>query len=227
MTSRIFAVDVGVKHLSCVLLRLEAGATADATAALRGATLEEWAVEALTAPSFADVLEAAVRFVERRRETLRGCRAVVIEQQMAPRMRCVAAALYAAARAHAPETRVLFQPAASKLRWAPEVWSLAPGARTDSYSRRKTAASRLCAGLLRAAGQTAAAQQLSAARKKDDLADALLHGLRFACDAAAPPAKRRRTTAPSSPPARSAESSSSRSPTGTPRPAAASAPAEA
>ena len=232
--SRVFAVDVGVKHLSCALLRfprvdedVAVSPLESATSLLRASTLEEWSVEALTAPSFAEVLEAAVRFVERRRDALRRCDAIVIEQQMAPKMRCVAAALFGAARSLAPDAKVLFQPASSKLDWHETVYAaLAPGARTDSYGRRKTAAVRLCGGLLAAAGQQAAAAQLAAGRKKDDLADALLHGLRFAAAASRPPRRAaKRPRAPSSAPGRNEGSSSFRSRAGTPRPAAASAPA--
>ena len=244
-TLRVLAIDVGVKHLSCAVLRFPAvrggeacvddDAAAFATATLRSAELEEWTVEALTSDSasssrFSDVLEAAVRFVAARRDLVQRCDAVVLEQQMAPRMRCVAAALFAAARSFGG-ARVVFQPASAKLAWDAAVFAaLAPGARTDSYSRRKTAAVRLCAGLLRAAGQEAASATLAASRKKDDLADALLHGLRFACvERRRRPVsgRKRRLRAPSSPPGRSGGSSSSRSPEDTPPRAAASAPAEA
>ena len=216
-TLRVLSVDVGVRHLSFAVLRVAAaaaeasgattkgkapeGALERAVELLRGGEVEEWRVQELERgdpASFSALLEAATRFVADRGDALARCDVLVLEQQMAPQMRCVASAIYAAARTRAPELRVVMQPGSAKLAWdAAGLEAFAPGARTDSYHGRKKAAVQLCGALLTSAGRVASLEAFRSHRKRDDLADALLHGLRFAvacvAGAAAPAAKKRRT----------------------------------
>lgn len=185
----VLAVDIGLRNLAHCLLRcpgappqvIRAPTTnpswVDSAALLASGavTVQCWEVLALCPPatpvrrlSDGAVCEQVVAYFTEHRALYEQADVVVIEQQRTARMRLAAAALQALVL-HLGR-RVHLQHGGRKLAWA----GLPPGVTTRTYHQRKRLAVELCA----AAVQHPA---FAASRKKDDLADALLHALWFAC----------------------------------------------
>jgi hypothetical protein len=194
----VVAIDVGIKNMAVCVVRFPAGADAEeappntlewAKAHLKNAEVVLWEVGALLTgarPCFADEIDAVVVWALARTQFFENATCVVIEQQMAPKMRCLSAALFASLRAVAPLARFVFQRSTFKLLWA-DLALCVPGASIDTYCERKWAAEGAVRFLLdlpavvrgsrtRTQAQPDADVFLSS-KKKDDLADALLHVL--------------------------------------------------
>jgi len=178
---RVAAFDIGILNFAlCILkgtydgdLSLANCATALASSAV---VVEVWDVLALATqkrPSNEQLFEGVVGLVQSQLQLLGSCDAIVIETQMTARMKAIAACLFGALRALLPEARVAFQSASAKLSFG-DLASFSDG-RVQTYAQRKKTAVQ-CARAL-CAGCPSQAQLLAAAKKKDDLADALLHAL--------------------------------------------------
>lgn len=138
-----------------------------------------WEVSSLTGSDIrntAKLLDEVMNYVERRKHVFMAAHIVAIEQQRG-RMRTVAQGLYVALRG-LEHQRVIFQAATAKLApWtAPKT---APKTAPMTYAGRKRLAVEIVEELLQT--KQGALAFYSAAEKRDDLADALLHAL--ACSA--------------------------------------------
>ena len=215
------AVDVGLRNMSLCALRLPSlegsrppRCLEGAKRRLRQAHVEAWETSALIErgakeASFVAQAKAVACFVNARRDLFTRADFLVVEHQMAPKMRGLAAALFAAVAVLKPELPMHFQMSGAKLAWD-DLPVAAPGARLDTYNGRKKAAvsathwlldlepqpprkrKRLEASLC--PGRTMACI-LSQSDKQDDLADSLLHLLAFGTHAA-PKKRQRKSPAP-------------------------------
>lgn len=155
-------------------------------AALRGQLkVLHWVNLRLTAqkrPTFAQTLQGVVDLIDGREALFRESDFVVIESQMTASMKAISAAFFAALRSRFPTLTVLFQHGGVKLSFGDLQAALGgEPLRLDTYALRKRAAVRAarhfcqqCPSALPSEGAP-----LEAAKKADDLADALLHGLAF------------------------------------------------
>lgn len=161
---------------------------------LRECVVERWTVSALddhkpphergsTPSATACLLESVVGLMRTFEETFATSNFVVLEQQMSPQMRVVAGALFAALRSRFPSLPIVLQSSKSKLAWNLDDWpEAARTIRTDTYQHRKSASVKLCGALLDGAERPDLLTIWRAGgKKRDDLADSLLHGLHFAC----------------------------------------------
>ena len=210
------AVDIGLRNMSLCALHLPPleGSRPPrclevAKTRLRQAHVEAWETSALVArtakeASFVAQAKAVACFVNARRDLFTRADCLIVEHQMAPKMRCLAAALLAAVAAHVPELPMHFQMSSAKLAWD-DLQVGAPGACLETYNGRKKAAVSAAHWLLDLEPQPlrkrkrpeaplcpgrAMATVLSQSDKQDDLADSLLHLLAFGTHAA--PKKRQR-----------------------------------
>ena len=191
---RVAAFDIGIVNFGvCILVGAYAGGLSIANCATGLASgaiaLEAWDVLALASqkrPTHEQLFEGVVMLVRSQLELLRSCDTIVIETQMTARMKAIAACLFGALRALLPEARVAFQSASAKLSFG-DLASFSDG-RTQTYAQRKKTAVQ-CARAL-CAGCPAQSAVFAAAKKKDDLADAMLHALAALAVAPPPPKKR-------------------------------------
>jgi len=198
------AIDPGVINLAYCILEWDdpapAGTLGDLGRALHEGRLRivEWAVLPV-APggrrgAIAVVLEGVVAFLRARVAVFATLERVVIEQQMNACMKQVTACLYGGLRALCPHVAVAQQSAGRKLAFG-DLAAFAPADASSgsvplaTYAQRKRAAVAAVARLLEA-GPALPLATFGASRKKDDLADALLHGL-AACAAPAPRGRKR------------------------------------
>lgn len=204
---RLLAIDPGIVNLAMCVLEwdvAEPPPPALSLTSLNGCLVDgrlrvvEWLVLPLLASgrsgSIPAVLSGVVDFLLARAELMRSLHYVVIEQQMKASMKQVAACLYGGIRALCPRAAVTLQSAALKLAFgdlaafSPDFSALA------TYAQRKKAAIAAASRLLPALAP-AQADVFRRSKKKDDLADALLHGLAGCCTVG-PAAARRRATGP-------------------------------
>ena len=189
---RICAVDIGIVNMAtCVLACGNPGSSScpleRCQELLKGSEIVSWSVEdirsgsarAVRTLSTAQVIEMTSEYVTRHSELLATCDVIVIEQQPAAKMRNASIALYCFIRSALKNTHVAFQPACRKLDWGCNLRQFLPSADTTTKSRRKSTATCLVDALLRACGdsKTQALETFRKHRKKDDMADALLHAL--------------------------------------------------
>lgn len=187
----------------------------DAKILLQHTALERWEVVSLNgteqAQTFAERCKAIAEFVKSRKDLFAGASAVIVEHQMHSLMRCLAAALFAAIHVYASESaKVVSQHSNMKLQWrdVTEHCRCANPQDLKKYNVRKRAAVECAEYLLKEEeGPGAGAHEkkhedlrrmrdlLDSARKKDDLADALLHALAYGFKAHAAPAPKRRRAA--------------------------------
>jgi len=119
---------------------------------------------------------------------------VAIETQMSARMKAIAAAFYVAARCLFPRAAVLFQSASAKLNFA-DLAAYSDVAASATYAQRKKTAVCVARTLLTARVPPELRQAFLKAKKKDDLADALLHALAALCATPASPEAKARAKA--------------------------------
>lgn len=181
---RVCGIDIGICNLSYAVVAFEpqpvTQSTPDITRAehilAQGENICAWSVETLPLCEGQCAVERVARgcvaFVEQKAELLASCDVVVLEQQMCERMRIVAAALCAALVGIHPTVRTTFQSSRCKLQWK------GTDLDTSTYYRRKRSAVTLCSRVL---GQGPRAAEFAAHKKKDDLADSLLHSLYWIC----------------------------------------------
>jgi len=203
----IVSIDVGLKNLALCCLRynttnlishvIEAALAVEEVVDWHIHNLEEQ-LEAKQTLTFPRLCKAVADFTRSRVHLFSAAHTVVIEHQMAPRMRCIAAALMGAISTLCPDTPCYFQLSNQKL----AVWGLS-SVGNASYGTRKAQGVRLTHHLCGLelplsrgrsvtldtnvfdsyccpASLAQAASILKESRKKDDLADALLHNLAFA-----------------------------------------------
>jgi len=207
-TRRLLAIDPGVVNLAYCVLEWEA-ASAPPTElsltllqeAMRAGHLRilELSVLPLLSTgrngSINAVLAGTVDFLLTRSNMIRSLHSVVIEQQMKASMKQVAACLYGGLRALCPNVTVTMQSASLKLAFG-DLAAFVPSdpstgaVSLSTYAQRKRAAVAV-ATRLRDVMPASLAESYMASKKKDDLADALLHGLAGFC--AAVPKTRTRT----------------------------------
>lgn len=206
---RLLAIDPGVVNLAYCVLEWDAATPPPselsltlAHEALQAGRLRvlDWAVLPLLATgrtgAITAVLAGVVDFLLARADMIRGLGRVVIEQQMKASMKQVAACLYGGLRGLCPGIDVAMQSASLKLAFG-DLAAFAPSdgatgaVALTTYSQRKRAAVAVAARLLEAMPPATAAT-FRASKKKDDLADALLHGLAGCCLVPESGARRRR-----------------------------------
>lgn len=214
------AVDVGLRNMSVCALQLPplgarpARVLDEAKTRLEHAVVEAWDTSALgvertkSEGAFVAEAKAVAAYVAARKDLFARADFLVVEHQMAPKMRCVAGALIAAVAAHVPRLPIHFQMSSTKLAWD-DLAVHAPDANLQSYAGRKKAAVRLAHWLVdleyppprkrkrtdHAGGDTRdMGAILSQSKKQDDLADSLLHLLAFGTRPA--PRPRARSEAP-------------------------------
>lgn len=203
MTRRIIGIDIGIRNLSfCLLEQANHVAARDAVNGglrrlstaieiLDNADVLDWEMFELCPGarnanhcSHSTILNGLIGVFQNNSSHFTWATDVVIEAQPAARMKMLAAAIYALVKNQYPATRVIFQPARTKLSYwgARELERYAPGEmQQSSYSQRKRAAVRLMTKLLSDSQKhSAKVEALSQLRKKDDLADSFLHALSFA-----------------------------------------------
>ena len=177
--------------------------------------VEAWRVLQVTSakrPSVQTVLDGVVQLVRDQLELIRSVDVVVIEQQMTRRMCVISACLFGAVRALAPAVQVYHQSASLKLGFG-DLAAFLPGhsAALGTYCQRKQVAVKVARRLCGSAGDEAE-RTFASSKKKDDLADSLLHALAALAVRCTPPRaapKRRRVE--SAAPVASASSASASS----------------
>jgi hypothetical protein len=128
----------------------------------------------------ASIFDNVIAFLQARTASFAEVDAIVIETQMSARMKAIAAAFYTAARCLFPRAAVLFQSATAKLNFA-DLVAYCEGAASATYAQRKKTSVAIAKKLLAANVRPEIKQTFSAAKKKDDLSDALLHALAALC----------------------------------------------
>ena len=204
MSRVVTSLDVGIRHMAICVLRYTVDSTEEGDSALervsnRIVDVCNWEVTPLCQQdekdgNFTETCQRVSRYVHSRADFFRNSFAIVVEHQMAARMRCVAAALLGAIGIVAPGVPCSFQLSARKLAaWQEEV----PQDALKSYSGRKKAAILVVQKVLGLPevlprGRARAHVMSSSPRwdamatfflqssKRDDLADAWLHNMAFA-----------------------------------------------
>jgi len=229
MTRRLMAIDPGVVNLAYCVLEWDIAAPPPSELSLallreelRGGRLRllDWAVLPLLASGrsgpIAATLSGVVDFLLARGDMIRGLHRVVIEQQMKASMKQVAACFYGGLRALCSDVEVIMQSASLKLAFG-DLAAFAPcdaatgAVALTTYAQRKKAAVAVAARLRDALPATLA-DVFATCKKKDDLADALLHGLAGCCSCSVKAgARRRKAPVASGAPAKRARASASAS----------------
>lgn len=201
------ALDVGQKNLSLCALRMPVFAGDDAPpptpllqharAVLQRSVLERWEVVSLcdtnSGQSFVERCKSIAEFVKGRRVLFAEASVVIIEHQMHSTMRCLASALFASIHMYAnTDAKLVSQHSNIKLQWGDlSEHTRCAHADLKKYNIRKRAAIECVDYILSTqqnnpttdavpAEDTARMQKiLREARKKDDLADAMLHVLAY------------------------------------------------
>jgi hypothetical protein len=185
---KVLAVDVGLVNCSCcvaeasceclpVLGRLHELVDAGTLDIER---LESVKLGANRNATAASIFDNVIAFLQARTARFAEVNAIVIETQMSARMKAIAAAFYTAARCLFPRAAVLFQSATAKLNFA-DLAAYCEGAASATYAQRKKTSVAIAKKLLAANVRPEIKQTFSAATKKDDLSDALLHALAALC----------------------------------------------
>ena len=211
----ICAIDVGLRHMALCMARFPIGAQLwqkektlreAKDMMMRTSDVLAWEVQSIvpanSRSNFVSEIEAVSEYVRQRKDLFTQAQYVVIEHQMASKMRALSAALIAAIKAHVPTAAVHLQQSSMKLSWA-DLASVLPDAELQTYKGRKAAsvaAARYALDLptrkpkgteIASPRSHPAAQALLSSQKQDDLADALLHMVMFA-QRCAPPLKNSR-----------------------------------
>lgn len=198
---RTVAIDIGIQTMSMAVLDTPMPSPKTGThmervlELLRSAHVESWTTSSLsvaTRASLPTLLDATTAWCRDNSEAFARANLVVIENQPARKMQSISVAIYTMARSLCPPSaRVFFQSPLCKLRWD-GLQAYLPQARLDTYWFRKKTAVLLSVKLLGDAGRNLDADFILGHKKKDDLADALLHALAALCPA---PVSRRVGTA--------------------------------
>ena len=171
------AIDVGSTNMALCALRFSTAQKKKKTCSLDYARDELhrselicWEVVALAgSKTFGEKSTSIANFVKERQSIFEAADIIIIEHQMQAPMRCIAAALFASIRMIS-EASFIFQQSKMKLQWE--------GVQAPStYNARKKMAIQLTSSLL--TPEMASIFEIS--KKKDDLADSLLHLLKFEC----------------------------------------------
>jgi hypothetical protein len=189
---RVFSIDPGTVHCGfcCLSLQHQTTRCPPSLESLEGCldrgdvVVHDWGLVQLASSrhaTAASTYDKALEFLRRSDATLRDADLLVIETQMTSRMKCVSACFYTAARCLYPQLQVLFQSASCKLNFA-DLHLFIRDAAPASYASRKKAAVTAARRLADSpAFPPGLAQTFKKERKKDDLADALLHALAALC----------------------------------------------
>ena len=196
------ALDVGIKNMSICALKLpeinesQQKSISTAKTRLQNSELICWESVQLDISkehsAFVSEAKAVSEFVRSRTYIFEMASYVIVEHQMAAKMRGIAAALFACISLLFPTVLLHFQLSKTKLSWE-DLPEILPDVNFDTYSARKRASIQIVEWLLEiprtnrrqkqaslAAIDTSNMKQLFAAsKKKDDLADSLLHLLAF------------------------------------------------
>ena len=188
---KVLAFDVGLVNCSWCLLACDCAdvraCLASAQEALDGGRVRVEALELVAfgkkATAFATLCENVVAFVTSQASLLEQVNVCVIETQMTSKMKAISAALYAAVRCRHPSCEVLFQAATAKLSFSDVAAFTGSSLLGSSYSERKRLAVLIVKQLLQGAAAVpdACKRVFFSSKKKDDLADALLHALAALC----------------------------------------------
>ena len=198
------AIDVGLKNMSLCALRLPEfsgimeQSLSQAKQRCSGVICECWESVSLSKnvkeSTFVAEVTGVVSFIKERAHLFQDASYVIVEHQMKPKMRCLAASLFATIRCICPELPLYFQQSPAKLAWK-DLKQCLPDADIGSYTARKKTAIAAAAFILdlrlperrpKTGQQTLVPQGkmghiLTTSSKRDDLSDSLLH--LFAYDA--------------------------------------------
>jgi hypothetical protein len=193
---RVVGIDVGAKNMALCSLELEPVRTnilAEVRDRLSDDCVKYWGVfEVIPArATTTKQMEIVIAWVTENQHLFSVATHVVIEQQMTARMKNICTCIYVCVRNINKDAVIVIQPASKKLMWS-DIGSFVIGGDIKSYYQRKKTAISIARELF--CDCACASETLATSKKKDDLADALLHALYFAY-AVAPksPARRART----------------------------------
>jgi hypothetical protein len=194
---RVLALDIGISNMAhCIVAFPERGAARServaateplklARALLGESTIVEWkrsSIGCSRGATTADLVDMALVYYRRNRSAFLGCDEAVIEQQPAARMRNIAVAIFALLRADGITAR--FQGASQKLAFGAQAMSAYLGESADArhYRSRKRLGEQLVRRLITEHDRHVDELRLFVCEKKrDDLADCLLHCLAHRC----------------------------------------------
>jgi hypothetical protein len=205
---KVLAIDVGLVNCSYCVLETSASCTPAlhalhaqiASGAVSVERLELVKLGANKHAGAAATYDHILSFLRARLLMLTSITLIVIETQMTARMKAIAAAFYVATKCLCPHAAVLFQSASAKLNFADLANYCEAPAPLGTYAQRKRTAVLAAKKLMTACSHPDLQQAFLKAKKKDDLADALLHALAALCAhsrSAAPKAQGRRRPAQS------------------------------
>jgi hypothetical protein len=179
---RVVGVDVGAKNMAVCLLEIDPVRT-NSLAVIRDQLTDQcvkcWQVFEVI-PMRATTtkqMEIMIAWVNANEHIFSVATHVVIEQQMTARMKNLSTCIYICVRNMNKDAVIIIQPASKKLLWSDLGSFVIDGDITSYYQRKKTA---VCIARELFCDCVEASEIMSSSKKKDDLADALLHALFFA-----------------------------------------------
>jgi hypothetical protein len=192
---RVVGIDVGAKNMAVCSLEIEPVRT-NSLAVVRDHLSDEcvkyWGVFEVI-PSRATTtkqLELVINWINENQHIFSEATHVVIEQQMTARMKNISTCIYVCVRNINKDAVISIQPASKKLLWSDIESFVINGDIKSYYQRKKTA---ICIARELFCDCNHAAEILSSSKKKDDLADSLLHALFYAYSTPKSPSRRART----------------------------------
>lgn len=173
------AIDIGVKNLAVCVLSTTCGRCKvpleELAARVERMECLHWGVHSVESKRLTSgQLDAAIAWFTSQRQLFE-VDVVVIEQQMTARMKALSVALYTCIKLSYPDAGVYFQSASKKLSW--RISDLFQDYSLKSYYQRKQTAVRIASHLISTQPRMVAVWDQH--KKKDDLADSLLHALAF------------------------------------------------
>lgn len=186
---KLLSIDVGLVNMGMCILSSSQGEHVPSLSKLQKdfeagtISIVDWRVVQLAPTKKAPasvVFDAIIKFFNGQ-DILCDWDVVVIETQMSARMKALAACIYGVLKCKLPQSKVFFQSASAKLNFADSAAYIdSQTAPTSTYAQRKKTAVTIVSRLVTAVSPTVSAIFLRA-KKKDDLADSLLHGLAGLC----------------------------------------------